>query len=157
MDADLRTWLKGRVCSALVSVRGRGQRTKWWPLRGRGVIWEVGFRLRDGHPASARTGTIDLISGSNLQALSGSPRPAAVIPPDPRRYAPTHSLRMLTFLVAFRPRLFVEWQKFAAVHLFQPGRSYSRLIFSRGGEDRWMPLGSPAAFVLLPLTHLKAL
>lgn len=52
------------------------------------------FELRDGHPGCAQTGAIDLISLGNLQALSGSPRPAAVIPPDPRRYAPTHSLGM---------------------------------------------------------------
>lgn len=50
------------------------------PRISRGVIWEVWFQLRDGHPAPVQTGTIDLIRSSNLQALSGSPRPAAVIP-----------------------------------------------------------------------------
>lgn len=56
------------------------------------VIWEVWFQLRDGHPASVQTGTIDLIRSSNLQALSGSPRPAAVIPLTPiGMHKPTHS------------------------------------------------------------------
>lgn len=56
------------------------------------VIWEVWFHLRDGHSASAQTGTIDLISNSNLQALSGTPHPAAVIPLAPvGTHKPTRS------------------------------------------------------------------
>lgn len=108
MHHDLPTWLKGRICSAPLSATHERTRqwTNWWPLRSRGGIWEVWFELRDGHPGCAQTGAIDLISLGNLQALSGSPRPAAVIPPDPRRYAPTHSLGMWTILVAFRQDCF---------------------------------------------------
>lgn len=57
-----------------------------------GVIWELWFQLRDGHPSSVQTRPIDLIRSSNLQALSGSLCPAAIIPLTPiGTHKPTRS------------------------------------------------------------------